>query len=90
MQKLKEGLELKDGFVKASDVEYVGDKKDKRQIGIEVRSGKNKVVHRMLEELGYRIVKLDRVMYGELTKKDLPRGKWRELTWQEVINLKML
>lgn len=90
MQLLTEGIELKDGFVKADEVAYVGDKKDKKQIGIQIKSGKNKVVHRMLEELGYRVLKLDRVMYGELTKKDLPRGRWRELTPQEVINLKML
>lgn len=87
---LLEGVELKDGIVKAQDVAYVGDKKDKKQIGIEIKSNKNKAVRSMLEELGYHIIKLDRVMYAGLTKKDLPRGKWRELTPQEVINLKML
>jgi len=85
-----EGIEIKDGVVKAQDVTYVGDKKDKKQIGIEIKSGRNKAVREMLESLGYRILKLDRVMYAGLTKKDLPRGKWRELTAQEVINLKML
>lgn len=90
LQQLTNGIELKDGIVRADEASYVGDKKDKRQIGIEIKSGKNKVVRRMLEALGYQVVKLDRVMYGELTKKDLPRGRWRELTPQEVINLKML
>lgn len=90
LDKLLEGVELEDGFVKAEEVSYVGDKTDKKQIGIEMRSGKNKAVRRMLEALGYYVVKLDRVMYADLTKKDLPRGKWRELTAQEVINLKNL
>ena len=87
---LLEGVETKEGLIKAEEVEYVGDKKDKKQIGIEIKSNKNKAVRSMLEELGYHILKLDRVMYAGLTKKDLPRGKWRELTAQEVINLKML
>ena len=87
---LLEGVELKEGIIKAQDVAYVGDKKDKKQIGIEIKSNKIKAVRSMLEELGYHILKLDRVMYAGLTKKDLPRGKWRELTQQEVINLKML
>lgn len=87
---LLEGVETKEGLIKAEEVAYVGDKKDKKQIGIEMKSNKNKAVRSMLEELGYHILKLDRVMYAGLTKKDLPRGKWRELTAQEVINLKML
>lgn len=87
---LLEGVQLEDGFLKAEDISYVGDKKDKKQIGIEIVSGKNKAVRRMLEHLGYYVVKLDRVMYAGLTKKDLPRGKWRAMTKQEVINLKIL
>ncbi|NEN24560.1 rRNA pseudouridine synthase [Cryomorpha ignava] len=90
MDKLLEGVELEDGFVKAEEISYVGDKNDKKQIGIETKSGKNKAVRLMLESLGYYVVKLDRVMFAGLTKKDLPRGRWRALTTQEVINLKML
>lgn len=90
LDQLLEGVELNDGFVKAEEVSYVGDKADKKQIGIEMRSGKNKAVRRMLEALGYYVVKLDRVMFAGLTKKDLPRGSWRALTTQEVINLKNL
>jgi|SRR5690554_719061 len=90
LEALTEGVQLKDGIIKAEEVAYVGDKKDKKQIGIEIKSNKNNAVRSILEELGYHIVKLDRVMYAGLTKKDLPRGKWRELTPQEVINLKML
>lgn len=90
MDKLLEGVELEDGFVKAEEISYVGDKNDKKQIGIETKSGKNKAVRLMLESLGYYVVKLDRVMYAGLTKKDLPRGRWRALTSQELINLKML
>ena len=90
LQVLLDGVETDKGMIKAEDVSYVGDKNDKKQIGIEIKSGKNKAVRSMLENLGYYIVKLDRVMYAGLTKKDLPRGKWRALTTQEVINLKML
>jgi 23S rRNA pseudouridine2605 synthase len=59
------------------------------EIGVEIRSGKNQVVRRMVEALGYQVIKLDRVMYAGLTKKDLPRGYYRHLTEQEVAFLKM-
>ncbi len=90
LEALREGVQLEDGFLKAEDISYVGDKKDKKQIGIEIISGRNKAVRHMLEHLGYYVIKLDRVMYAGLSKKDLPRGKWRALTQQEVINLKIL
>jgi 23S rRNA pseudouridine2605 synthase len=61
---------------------------DKKEIGIELHIGKNRIVRRIFEHLGYEVVKLDRVMYAGLTKKDLPRGRWRHLEPQEVIMLK--
>jgi 23S rRNA pseudouridine2605 synthase len=62
----------------------------KREIGVQIHSGKNRIVRRMFEHLGYEVVKLDRVVYANLTKKDLPRGRWRYLEEQEVIQLKHL
>lgn len=90
MKAVLDGVELEDGMAKALVVEYVADGKDKKQIGVEVQGGKNNVVRRLFEHLGYGIMKIDRVMYGGLTKKDLPRGRWRHLTEQEVNRLKML
>ena len=87
---LLEGIELEDGFAKADAVEYVADAKDKSQVGIEIHIGRNRIVRRMFEHFGYKIKKLDRVYFAGLTKKDLPRGKWRLLTEQEVNMLKML
>jgi len=63
---------------------------DKKQIGIELHSGKNRIVRRMFEHLGYKVAKLDRVFFAGLTKKELPRGKWRKLTEQEISLLKRL
>jgi 23S rRNA pseudouridine2605 synthase len=82
------GVTLEDGFVAADSVSYV-DEEDKKQVGIEIHSGKNKIVRRIFEHLGYKIVKLDRVYFCGLTKKNLPRGKWRFLTQDEVNMLKM-
>lgn len=90
MDRILEGVEADGSFIKADDVSYVGTSKDKKQIGLELTSNRNKAVRLLFKELGYYIVKLDRVMYAGLTKKDLPRGKWRALTDREVINLKML
>lgn len=90
LKQLLEGVELEDGIFKAEAAEYVSTGKDKKQIGIEIKGGKNRVVRRALEHLGYKVIKLDRVTFGGLTKKDLPRGKWRHLTTQEVNMLKML
>jgi 23S rRNA pseudouridine2605 synthase len=63
---------------------------DRKSVGLEIHIGRNRIVRRIFEALEYTVVKLDRVMYGGLTKKDLPRGKYRMLTAQEVINLKHL
>ncbi len=87
-EKLEAGIELEDGFIKPDEVSFITD--SKREIGIEIHSGKNRIVRRMFEHLGYVVVKLDRVAYAGLTKKDLQRGRWRFLTPKEVSFLKMI
>ena len=82
------GVELHDGVIVPDEVEYVGD--GKKEVGITIHSGKNRIVRRIFESLGYEVVKLDRVIFAGLTKKDLPRGRWRFLTKNEVNFLKML
>lgn len=88
MDLLVNGIELEDGHVYADEVTYVNDA-DRSQIGIEIHSGKNRIVRRMLEHLGYRVNKLDRVLFAGLTKKNLRRGDWRYLTEKEVNMLRM-
>jgi 23S rRNA pseudouridine2605 synthase len=88
MDMLRNGVELNDGKITPDDVEYVGE--GKREVGVTIHSGKNRIVRRMFESLGYEVVKLDRVIFAGLTKKDLPRGRWRFLTKSEVNFLKML
>jgi 23S rRNA pseudouridine2605 synthase len=83
MQKIAEGIELEDGEIHADAIEYADDR-DKSQVGIEIHSGKNRIVRRIFESLGYRVTKLDRVQFVGLTKKNLRRGDWRFLTEQEV------
>ncbi|HEY1046226.1 MAG TPA: pseudouridine synthase, partial [Bacteroidia bacterium] len=83
LDKLVEGVELEDGVVHADAVSFV-ESEDKRHVGVEIHSGKNRVVRRMFESLGYDVEKLDRVSMGIFTKKDLPRGKWRHLSQSEV------
>jgi 23S rRNA pseudouridine2605 synthase len=90
LDQIAEGLELEDGQIKVDEVTYVGDGKDKTQIGVELHSGKNRIVRRIFEHLGYNVRKLDRVMFGSLTKKELARGRWRFLTDAEVGILKMI
>ena len=87
--KISEGLTLEDGFIKPDEVAYVS-KENKKEIGIEIHSGKNRIVRRIFEHLDYQVVRLDRVYFAGLTKKDLPRGTWRELTENEIRFLKML
>ncbi|QEM13886.1 pseudouridine synthase [Mucilaginibacter rubeus] len=89
LNKLTFGLELEDGLIKPDSVSYVTGG-SKREIGIQIHSGKNRIVRRMFEHLGYEVVKLDRVVYANLTKKDLPRGRWRYLDEKEIIQLKHL
>jgi len=85
--KIAEGMELEGEVVAADSVAYA-DPEDKKQIGIEIHSGQNRVIRRLFESLGYRVKKLDRVYYAGLTKKNLPRGKWRFLTQKELVMLK--
>jgi len=89
MNKIQFGLELEDGIIKPDTVSYVTGG-SKREVGIQIHSGKNRIVRRIFEHLGYEVVKLDRVVYGNLTKKDLPRGRWRYLEEHELIQIKHL
>ena len=88
LQQIADGIELEDGEVHADAIEYASDT-DKSQVGIEIHSGKNRIVRRIFEHLGYRVVKLDRVQFAGLTKKNLRRGDWRFLTEKEVEMLRM-
>lgn len=90
MIKIINGIKLEDGIAEVDKIAYAHPGDDKKQIGIELHSGKNRIIRRIFEHLGYDIIKLDRVLYAGLTKKDLPRGKWRFLTRQEVNILKRL
>ncbi len=85
---LKEGIELEDGFVKPDQLAYVTP--DAEVVGLEIHSGKNRIVRRIFEHFGYEVTKLDRTTFAGLNKKELPRGKWRFLTEKEVIMLKYL
>ena len=87
MQHIADGVELDDGPIHADAVSYVSPT-DRKQAGIEIHSGRNRVVRRIFEALGYHVVKLDRVYFAGLTKKNLPRGRWRYLTQEEVNFLK--
>jgi 23S rRNA pseudouridine2605 synthase len=89
LNKISFGLELEDGLIKPDLVSYVAGG-SKNEIGIQIHSGKNRIVRRIFEHLGYEVVKLDRVVYSNLTKKDLPRGHWRYLEEKEIIQLKHL
>ena len=88
MRQIAEGISLDDGEIKADAIEYAHDT-DKKQIGIEIHSGRNRIVRRIFEHLGYRVQKLDRVQFAGLTKKNLRRGDWRFLTEKEVDMLRM-
>ena len=89
LNKISFGIELEDGLIKPDQVSYVAGG-SKKEVGIQIHSGKNRVVRRIFESLGYEVVKLDRVVYSNLTKKDLPRGRWRYLEEKEIIQLKHL
>ena len=83
LRQIAEGIELEDGPIKADSIEYASDN-DKKQVGIEIHSGRNRIVRRIFEHLGYKVVKLDRVYFAGLTKKNVRRGDWRFLTEAEV------
>ncbi len=87
LHKIEAGLELEDGPITVDGVSYIQGA-PKREVGVEIHSGRNRIVRRIFEHLGYNVTKLDRVIFAGLTKKDLPRGHWRHLTEQEIINLK--
>ena len=86
MEKLVEGVDLEEGPVAADAVSYVS-QDDRKVIGLEIHSGQNRVVRRLFEKLGYKVKNLDRVSFAGLTKKALPRGRWRYLTEKEIIML---
>ena len=86
-KKLIEGIELEDGFIQADSLAYIDE--DQSQVGVEIHSGRNRIIRRMFESLGYKVKKLDRVYFAGLTKKNLRRGQWRFLTEQEIAMLKM-
>lgn len=88
MQKIAEGLELEDGPVKVDAIAYAS-QENKREVGLEIHSGKNRIVRRIFESLDYKVTRLDRVYFAGLTKKNLPRGRWRFLTDKEIKSLKM-
>ena len=88
LQQIRDGITLDDGEIMADAVDYA-DERDKSQVGIEIHSGKNRIVRRIFESLGYRVTKLDRVQFAGLTKKNLRRGDWRFLTEKEVDMLRM-
>ncbi len=80
------GLELEDGFIAPDEMAILND--DQSSLGVEIHSGRNRIIRRIFEHKGYNVAKLDRVMFGPLTKKNLPRGKFRHLTEKEIIRLK--
>ncbi len=90
MEAITEGLKLEDGPIKVDNILYAGNGEDRNVVGVELHSGKNRIVRRIFEHLGYEVKKLDRVIFAGLTKKDLPRGRWRFLTDMEVASLKMM
>lgn len=90
LMKIREGLVLEDGPIEVDGIDWVVDDPTKREIGIEIHSGRNHIVRRIFESLGYEVVKLDRVMFAGLTKQNLPRGHWRFLTPSEISILKRI
>ena len=86
MDRIAEGITLEDGEIFADEISYVKD--NKQEVGIEIHSGRNRIVRRIFEFLGYTVTKLDRVYYAGLTKKNLKRGAWRFLSREEVERLK--
>ena len=88
LRQIAEGITLEDGDIKADAIDYA-DANDKKQVGIEIHSGKNRIVRRIFASLGYNVIKLDRVYFAGLTKKNVKRGDWRFLTEEEVRMLRM-
>lgn len=88
MKQIADGIELEDGEIHADAVEYASET-DRKQVGIEIHSGRNRIVRRIFEHLGYKVIRLDRVYFAGLTKKNVRRGDWRFLTEKEVEMLQM-
>jgi len=88
LEQMQKGFELEDGFIKADSISFV-DPADRTQVGIEIHSGRNRIVRRIFAHFGYKVARLDRVYFAGLTKKNLPRGKWRFLSPKEINYLKM-
>lgn len=86
--KIQDGITLEDGLAQVDEIGLVNE--TRTSLGLQIHIGRNRIVRRIFEHLGYTVVRLDRVMYAGLTKKDLPRGNWRHLSKQEVIQLKHL
>ena len=89
LQQIEKGVDLDDGSISVDAISYIANA-TKREVGIEIHSGRNRIIRRIFEQLGYEVAKLDRVMFAGLTKKDLPRGQWRTLDSKEVSFLKMI
>jgi 23S rRNA pseudouridine2605 synthase len=89
-EKISSGIELDDGPIKVDKISWVEDGKIKKEVGLELHSGRNRIVRRIFESLGYKVIRLDRVVFAGITKKDTPRGKWRMLDESEVNMLKRL
>lgn len=87
-KQIEEGITLEDGFIKVDAIEYTNPD-DKKQVGVEIHSGRNHIIRRIFAHFNYKVIKLDRVYFAGLTKKGLPRGKWRFLTEKEIAMLKM-
>lgn len=90
MEAIANGIELDDGIAEVDEIAYIEQSKTKKEIGIEIHSGRNRIIRRIFEKLGYEVVKLDRVMFAGLTKKNISRGMWRFLDEKEIVTLKML
>ncbi len=88
-KKIEAGMKLEEGYINVDEISYIKDA-TKREIGIQLQSNKNGILRKLFEHLGYDVIRMDRVVFGGLTKKDLPRGHWRILKEQEVINLRMM
>ena len=83
IEQIRKGLDLEDGFIKVDGVSRI-EKGENNELGLEIHSGKNRIVRRIMEHLGYNVIRLDRVVFANLNKKDIPRGKWRRLSPTEI------
>ena len=90
IEAIRKGLILEDGKALVDEINYVADVADKKEVGIQIHIGKNRIFRRIFDHLDYEVKRLDRVIYANLTKKNIPRGRWRYLTAKEVLQLKHL